>query len=293
MCLIVLIWGYEYVVAKSVLLVFSPLQLVFMKFCLGFLMISTIKIISDRRFFFRKKDIPLLILCALVGELIYFACEYGAMDYLPVSVITIVLAFIPAVSVITEYLLFKTKANFTIVFGIIASIVGVALVIGGDFRAFLSGGVIGYLLIFGAVFSWNVYNFMTKGLTKTYKPLDLTMYQTFCTALLALPFLIHNCPPPELWTIDIWTGLLFIGAISEGVGFVIYVNAIHVIGPTPCSVYSNMLPVATTIFGWILLGEHIGPVQIAGGIIVMASGFVVIWQKGKLDAEKELQVSGK
>jgi drug/metabolite transporter (DMT)-like permease len=292
MSLVVLVWGYEYVVAKSVLLVFSPLTLVFMKFLLGFCMISILKTILDRRFFLRKKDIPLLFLCALVGELIYFACEYEAMDHLPVSVITIVLAFIPAVSVITEYFLFKTKANFMIIFGIVASIVGVALVIGGDISAFLSGGAIGYLLIFAAVFSWNIYNFMTKGLTRTYKPLDLTMYQTFCTALLSLPFIIHNCPPPDQWTFSIWTGLLFIGAISEGVGFVIYVNAIHVIGPTPCSVYSNMLPVATTIFGWILLGEHIGPVQIAGGIIVMASGFVVIWQKGKLD-DRKLRESGK
>ena len=56
----------------------------------------------------RKKDIPALhFTCPFAGEIIYFYCEYTAMDYIPVSLVSIVLAFVPALSIIIEKVLFK------------------------------------------------------------------------------------------------------------------------------------------------------------------------------------------
>ena len=43
-------------------------------------------------------------------------------------------------------------------------IVGVAVVIGADFRDLFNGRITGCLLAFGAVFSWNMYNFLTARL---------------------------------------------------------------------------------------------------------------------------------
>jgi drug/metabolite transporter (DMT)-like permease len=42
-----------------------------------------------------------------------------------------------------------------------------------------------------------------------------------------------------------------------------------------------MLPVTSTFFGWLCLGEMISPMQIVGGIVVVAAGSMVIWLKGK------------
>ncbi|MDR3305484.1 MAG: DMT family transporter [Clostridiales Family XIII bacterium] len=288
MIIVVVAWGYEYVAAKAALTAIAPLALVCVKYSLGIIVLLTVKSIVDRRFFFGRRDIPLLLVCAVFGDIIYFACEYGAMSYLPVSVISIVLAFVPAVSVLLEYILWKRRANMRIGLGIAVGIVGVALVIGGDFSAFLSGSAAGYLLVFGAVFAWNIYNFSTVKLTGSYHPLDLTLYQSVCAALLSLPFLLHSLPPAELFfSEEVFAGVLYLGLFSEGCGFLIYVNALRAIGPTPISLYSNMLPVSTTFFGWLLLGEHIGPIQIAGGAVVVAAGVMVIWEKDKLDTIRE------
>jgi drug/metabolite transporter (DMT)-like permease len=279
-------WGYEYVAAKAALEAFTPLALVCLKYGLGAVILLIVKLVIDRRFLFNKKDIPVLIGCSLVGEILYYTFEYSALSYLPVSVITIVLAFVPAVSVISEYLLYKQKPNFIIIIGIAVAIVGVGFVIGADFTSLFSGSGIGYILAFGAVFAWNIYNFCTDKLANDYKALDLTLYQSICTVLMSLPFLIHNSSAFMKITPDILVGLLYLGLISTSIGFIIYVNAIEKLGPTPCAIYSNMLPITSTFFGWLFLKETILPIQILGGCIVIISGFLVIWQKGKLDENK-------
>ena len=281
MTLLVFMWGLEYIAAKYSLEVINPLSLIFIKYSIGFSFLFIIKLIADRRFSLRRKDIPMIIVSALFGDVFYFASEYGAMSYLPISVITIVLAFVPSLSVLTELIIYKNKPTALIVAGVLVSVLGVALVIGADFSELFQGKYIGYLLAFGAVISWNVYNFITKGLSKKYVPLDLTMLQQVCAILMVLPYALANLPSLEVINSTITMGVLYLGIVSAGLGFLIYVQAIKVIGPTPCALYSNFLPVISTILGWIILGEYISAIQIIGGLIVIVSGTVVIREKGK------------
>ena len=96
MCLLVCLWGLDYVVAKEALTVLEPMNLLFLKYCIGALLVLAIKLKQDRKTIVRVKDIPFFIICSLTGEILYYFCEYTAMDYLPVSLITIILSFVPA-----------------------------------------------------------------------------------------------------------------------------------------------------------------------------------------------------
>jgi len=279
MTIVCFLWGLEYIAAKNALVAFTPITLVFVKFSIGIALVLILKLIIDRRFPLKKADIPLLILCAIFGEVLYYASEYGAMAYLPVSVITIILAFVPSLSLLLELIIYKTRPTLLMIAGVFISIIGVSLVISADFAELLSGKYIGYLLAFGAVISWNVYNFITKRLTDTYKPLDLTLYQLVCAVLISAPIALSNMPELSALDTSVWTGVIYLGCVSGFIGFLIYINAIAVIGPTPCAIFSNFLPVTATLFGWWLLGERISGVQIIGGIIVIFSGVMVIWLK--------------
>ena len=283
MTVLVFLWGYEYIAAKNALTAFLPVTLIFLKYIIGMVFMLILKLVIDRRFPLKKTDIPLLVLCAVFGDIFYFAGEYGAMAYLPVSVITIILAFVPCVSILTEFLLFKNRPSPLMIIGVFVCIFGVALVIGADFAELFSGKYIGYLLAFGAVVCWNVYNFLTKKLSGGYKPLDLTFYQLLCAIIITAPYAAFNMPPVNSLDAYVWTGIVYLGVVSGFIGFLIYVKAIAVIGPTPCSLYSNFIPVIATLFGWLFLNEKISPLQIIGGIIVVCSGVVVILQKEKRD----------
>ena len=284
MTCLVTTWGFDYVVAKHALELLQPLTLLFLKYAIGFIPVFIIKMKIDRKGMVRKKDIPLFILCSICGEILYYTCEYTAMDYIPVSLITIILAFVPAFAIIIEKVIFKRTVTKAMTIGVIVCVLGVVLIIGVDIEQILQGRWIGYLLAFGAVLCWNAYNFLTASLHENYTSITLTCTQLICTSLLIMPYAIHTMPPAEAFTPPIIVGLVYLGVINAGLGFLITVRSLHVIGPTASAMFSNFLPVTSTFFGWLFLNEMITGMQIVGGVIVIASACVVIREKGRLDS---------
>ena len=82
---------------------------------------------------------------------------------------------------------------------------------------------------------------------------------------------------------EIVGGILYLGTLSTGIGFIIQVRSLHILGPTVTAIFSNFLPVTTTLFGWLILKETILPVQVLGGAIVIAAGYIVIKEKGRAE----------
>ncbi|MBN7773896.1 DMT family transporter [Clostridium aminobutyricum] len=283
MVLLVTGWGLEYVVAKKALEVLEPLSLLFFKYLVGFLVVWAIKLKQESKIVFNLKDFPIFILCAITGEIFYFYCEYSAMSYMPISLITIILAFVPGVSMIIERIVYKKKASRKMLIGLLFCILGVAFVIGVDFKILLKGRIIGYLLVFAAIFSWNAYNFVTASLRGKYSDITLTFNQLLCTILLTFPYAVQHRAPIEVFTPDVIGGIIYLGVFTAGLGFIIQVKSLYILGPTTTSLFSNFMPIAATFFGWIFLKESISLLQIIGGIVVISAGYVVVKEKGKME----------
>ncbi len=289
MFVLVLMWGLDYSVAKNALEVFRPLNLMFFKYLGGLVVITIIKVIAERKFTIRKKDIVFFVLCSLTGQILYYFCEYTAMEYIPVALITIILSFVPIVSILIERVFFKRKLSVRIVSGLLVCVAGVGLVIGADFASLFQGRMIGYLLAFGAVISWNMYNFITARISRTYTELTMAFNQIFCTVLISLPYAVSVMPPAEAFTPQIILSLAYLGVGSAGTGYLIYVRGVKYLGPTISSLFSNFLPVTSTFFGWLILGQSIGRMQIAGGAIVILSACYVIIEKNRLQKHELMQ----
>jgi len=283
MTALVVVWGIDYVVVKLALGLLEPLSVLFFKYIAAFLLVLPVKLRMDGRGLIRKEDIWLYVLCVIFGEIIYYFCEYKAMDYLPVSLISIIVAFTPAVSVIFERVIYKKRVTLKIIAGIAVCVLGVALIIGVDIGALLNGKLIGYLLAFICIFAWNAYNFITFALRDGYTTVTLTLNQIICTLLLLSPYMAYTARDLPGFTHVLVLQLLFLGLFNSGVGFLIFVEALHVLGPTATVLFSNFIPVTTTIFGWFFLKETISPLQAAGGVIVILAGYIVIKEKGKTE----------
>ena len=283
MIILMFAWGLEYIFAKQALAVMETLTLIFIKYSIGFVVVLVIKLKSEGKSLIRKKDIPMFLFCAVFGDIGYFYLEYSAMDYLPISLITIVLAFVPALSILIDRVKYKRKLTAMMAFGVVFSVVGIVLVIGVDYKVLFQGRVIGYLLAFAAVISWNFYNFLTASLHERYGSATLTLNQLICTILLTWPYGLTHLPGRESITISVIGGLLYLGVLSTGFGFIIMVRSLHILGPTVTAIFSNFLPVTTTIFGWLILKETIAPVQMLGGAVVIAAGYIVIKEKGRAE----------
>ena len=296
----VCVWGLGYVYTKIALGYLDPLSLVFYKYATALVLMVAIwlfppaskwrrlKQLWSRRgdrleqgTIFKGKDIWLFVLSAFFGVVLYFYAEYSALAYMPISLVSIVLAFAPVVSIAIEAALYKRKTNRKVMLGIAVCIGGVALIIGFDWELLLQGRIFGYLLAFSCVFCWNIFNFMTASLHERYATVTLSMNQLICTCLMLLPYVIINAPPMTTFPPVLIGCILYIGWGSSGFGYLTMVRALHVLGPTTTALFSNFLPVTATIFSWLILHETIGLPQCVGGIIVITAGYVVIKEKGK------------
>ncbi len=289
MAVLVVAWGLDYIAAKKCLYVLDVFVLLFLRYCLALVVVWTIKLIVDRKLNLHIKDLPLLVLCAITGEIGYFFLEYTAISYLPLSLLTLILAGVPVVSLIIEKILYNRKITFIMVAGVIGSFIGVAIIIGADFRVLMNGRILGYLLAFGAVISWNIYNFLTAKLHDNYSDVSLSFYQISCTSLILAPYALRHLPEAGVMTPNLMGWLLFLGAISAGLGFVIYVRSLDILGVTQTALFSNFLPISTTILSWAFFKEMIAPIQIFGGIIVITSACVVIFEKGRVDTAHDIK----
>lgn len=185
--------------AKNALEVFRPLNLMFFKYFGGLIVITLIKAVAERKFTIRKKDIIFFVMCSLTGQVLYYFCEYTAMEYIPVALITIILSFVPIISILIERVFFKTKLSVSIIAGLVVCVIGMG---------------------------------------------------------------------------------------SAGTGYLIYVRGVKYLGPTISSLFSNFLPVTSTFFGWLILGQSLGVMQIAGGLIVIVSACYVIIEKSRLQKQE-------
>jgi drug/metabolite transporter (DMT)-like permease len=281
MTALVIVWGYEYIAAKDAMETVQPLTLVCFKYGIALAVLAAYKLLSGGRFALRARDIGFFALCAVFGDIMYWVGEYNAMRYIQISLVTIVLAFVPVLSIILEIFIYKVRPTPAVVAGIAVCVAGVVLVVGADMAALMSGQFIGFLLAGLAVVSWNVYNFLTAKLSGDYGPLDVTIYQLIAAVAISLPYALLHLPPAEAVDARFIYDVLYLALPSTCFSFMVYINSVRSIGVTPTALFSNMLPVTSTFFGWLCLGEMIAPLQIFGGGVVVAAGSMVIWLKGK------------
>lgn len=280
MILLLCAWGFDYVPAKYGLSVLTPMQLVFFRYMVGAIVVAVIMLIKKIPFMIKKKDIPLFIICALFGQVAYFWCEYTALEMMQASLISIVLSLMPVVSIGIERVVFKRKTNGKIIAGSLVCVFGVILVMGGDFGILLTGRGYGYILCFAAVLLWNVYNHITASL-EGYNAFAVTFVQMFTATLLLLPAVIISPPEFNAFTPMVIGGIIYIGIVDGGLGLLVLVYVLQKLGATTSALYSDFLPVTTAIFGWAFLHESINSIQLLGGIVVIAAGYIVIKEKGK------------
>jgi len=281
MTVTVFLLAFEFIVAKTILSVVPTFTVIWMKYAIAFVALLCVKAARRERWPFTVRDIPYFILCALTGEIIYYYGSFSAMDYLPVALLTVVLALCPVLSIILERLIYKKRIMLPAVIGICVSLFGITLVAGVDIAMFSGGRLWGYLLAFIPVVSTNIYNFIVLKMVARYSIFDISIYVIATTAIITFPMAIGNLPEPQSINAYFIGAVMFLGLVVGALGFFIYVNSLSVLGPTTTLMFSNFVPVVAVVFGWMILNESILPLQLLGGAITLIGCGSAIWYNGK------------
>jgi drug/metabolite transporter (DMT)-like permease len=268
------IWGVNFTVLKVVLREIDPLALNALRFPLAGLALWLAVRASGGPRAPAREDIVRVIVLAVLGNVAYQLCFIIGIDWTFAGNASVRLATTPVWTVILSSLAGHERPTTWVIFGIVATLVGMILVVVGGKEPLSLGSdtVRGDLLMIAGAILWSVYTVGGKGPVSRYGPLRVTAW----TLWIATPVLVLFGLPSLLAT-DLpairaatWVGVVYSGVFSIGVAYLLWYRGVHRIGNNRTAVYSNLVPVWALATAWIWIGETPTVLQGAGAGVILA-----------------------
>lgn len=165
----------------------------------------------------------------------------------------------------------KKRLAFSSLLAISGTLAGCFLVVGAYNLELFSLNRIGITAGILAAISFAVYSVLSDYGMRKYTPWTVLSYGMLFAALMWNT--LH--PPLESffhhYSAIQWGWILFIGILGTIVPFGLYFEGIRRIKPTHASITATLEPISAGIIAAIFLGEVMSPLQVLGGLIVIAS----------------------
>ena len=200
--------------------------------------------------------------------LLYFT----AVRLLPVSTAMFLFHCYPAFAGFFAWIILRervTRAYLTSV-GVIA--VGLLLLLGASFR---SVSEVGVLTMMACTVAYALYAVLSQRVIRGVDPRTLGLYNQVAPAMV-LCLLTVGQPVfyPVIFSSHTAT-LIFAGiGVSAAGGMFLFVQGIAMIGAQRAVIIDSLEPVLSALYALFLLGEHMKPVALVGGLLIVA-GVVV------------------
>ena len=212
-----------------------------------------------------------LAVLGLIGHVLYQLCFIGGLARTSVANSSLMLAVTPVLIAVISALLGQERIGRAHWIGALVSTAGIYLVVGKGFG--LGGpGLIGDLLMFGAVCCWAIYTLGTRPLMDRHSPVAVTGLSMALGTLVYMPLVWPDIRAVEWSRVSAWTlGLSIYSALfALCVAYTIWYVAVRQIGSARTSAYSNLIPVVAMTSAVLFLGEPLEWRKVIGAAAVLA-----------------------
>ena len=279
--LCVLVWGTTFISPKLLLKELTPIEILFIRFALGF---AALSVISPRIPKLKDSVSKWLFICAgISGITLYFLLENIALTYTLASNVGTIVSVVPFFTAIISCLVLKNeKLNVNFFIGFVAAITGIAILSYNGVSEFKLNPI-GDLLALAAAAAWAVYTVALNAISsRGYGSIETTRFVFMIGLIFMIPALFIMDFSPDIKIIlnlDILPKLLYLGFGASALCFVLWSRAVNLIGPLKASMYIYASPVITVITSAAILGEKITPLSAAG--VALALIGLIIGEKGR------------
>lgn len=267
--LTILIWSNTYIFTVRLLEVMSPLEILFFRFLIAFLLLS----LFNPSISFRRKDEWLYALLGFLGVTLYYYLENMALQFTRASNVGLIVSIIPIfTAMIAHYMHNDEKFRKELLFGFAVAMTGIAMVILNGKLAFDINPV-GDLLALLAAAVFALYSNLLKK-TDSSTSLILVVKKIFfygIVTMIPLLFLTDtSLNVKQLAEPSIWLSIGFLSLFASIAAFFMWHSAIKRIGATKTTSFIYWVPVVTMVSAKLFLDEEINSVMIIGAIVIVA-----------------------
>lgn len=255
----VIVWGTTFISTKILLLDFTPLEILFFRFILGFLVLCLVK--PKRLKTKGLEEEKYFIGAGLCGITLYFLLENIALLYTYASNVCLILAFVPFLTALAaKYLLQEDTLYPGFFVGFVCALLGVTLIIFNG-SVILKLNPIGDILAFLAGIVWALYSILLRKISTFHYNTILCTRNIFGYGLvMMLPALFFMDFQWGLYRLDDHANLfnlLYLGIGASALCFGTWSWSVNVLGPVKTSMYIYISPIVTIITSALILDEKI------------------------------------
>lgn len=295
------IWGFAFIAVIWALKSYTPAEVLSIRFFIAFIIGQIVHIfisfnskkinsslnsnLNLKNYYFRHLKLALgagfllsaLLILQTIGLKYTTAAKSGFIT-------TLYVVFVPMI----QAWFFKQKSDWQLYLYILLALLGTYLLVGGNLGSINQGDL--WTLACSFVAAFHII-YLDRTVKHASDPILFNNFQFLWAFLFSLPYLLaqdrinlsYN-DPHSLW------GILFLGVIAGSIAFLFQVRAQRILSATTASMLFLLESPMAMLFGFLLLGEHLGLLQVIGAIVILlASYLTIVWEFKNLQTKQNLK----
>ena len=266
----VLIWGSTFIVKEVLIGLMDPVQLVFLQSLGAALLFAVIGALNRSSFRADKRHIVFFLISGMIGIGIYQVILNIAIGMIGGVLSSILAGLLPAMCLISDFLLYKKKTNIFGLCSIIGAFAGVMLIIGasapGEFS--LAGCL---LMLFSNCF-WIYYCYFVRTKPASVDTNIFLFYQMIGGAVVLIPYvLLYPLDTAVFSQWDVQWRFAHLVLLPGMLSYLLFFYAVNALGVVVTNIANNLIPIATLLCNFLIFGQSITLIQAVGTCIVVAA----------------------
>ncbi len=277
----VLLFSTLEVVTSTLKDLINPLQLTFLRFLIGGIVLLPIVIRKKEKL--QQKDLLFFLALGILNILISMGSLQLAVNMGKASTAAILISSNPIFVLLFSSILLKEKVTMDRIACILFGIAGITLIIlkgntGGDTAASLILGIIASL-------TFGLYTVLGKLKSEGISSITMICFSSIFGSLMYVPILLFNGIPLVALPQGTFIKVMYLGVFLSGIAYITYMEALKRLTASKGAMVFFLKPVIASLLAMIFLGEALSLKTAAGMLLVLAGLFInffsMNFKKGK------------
>ncbi|MFD1411878.1 DMT family transporter [Lapidilactobacillus gannanensis] len=272
------VWGGMFVVVKSIVTEIPPVELVWLRYLSGVIVLLIICLASRIKWHWDRHNLFLIFLIGLIGSTISIVTQETGTWLSSAQLGSVITAATPTFMVLFSWWLLKKRPSHGDLIGLVLSGIGVLVIVGVQFKG--KHILTGTLLLVIAALTWALMSVIIQMVDQKYDVLQITFLAAVVAVICLTPWVlikdqsvimaIHFTQP------HVFLSILYLGAISTSLGFAFWNKGLQLMDSNTAGLFFLFQPIVGTLLGWLFLGEAISWGFVVGTALIFLSIWVSI-----------------
>lgn len=220
------------------------------------------------------RDVAIALALGAGGYAAQAGGYFAALERIDASLVALLVYTFPAIVAVAAVALGRERLDGPRTAALVLASAGLVLVLAGA-----GGGAIdplGATLALGTAFLYSAYVLAGEAIASRIGPhlLSALVCSGAAISLTVATALLGELRPGEL-SAAAWGWLACLAAVSTVAAIALFFAGLRRVGPTNASILATVEPLVTVALAFAIFGEQLGPLQLAGGALVLAAGFTI------------------